>query len=734
MAGRPVAIRFGDRRGNVMVTNLVVSAVVDMWLVVLAAGVPPGVRAAVRAAVEAGDVRRVDAFINRAPWRLNAPVIGLDYSLLSMAAGNGQSRLAEHLRSRGARVDMASAARLGWDEEVRRIAKADPDAITRRGPDGPPIIQAVIYRRPSTVKLLVDLGSPLQFRGVDDGEIRHVLTYALGHPPETIEFLLARTADADLKAIWDDFFAAACGVPPAGQDHAATARVLRLFLNRRPRNWDPGQYLRVACWAGNVPAVKLLLAFGADPNAGPSPRADRLPLALAAWYARSVELKAVVLPRPLDGDKPSSHPDEVNAAAAAVSVSAARLMPFFAGASVLNDDEGGDPPVLHLAAVSDRIRDDRVRREIADLLVGAGARWTPAAAVALGRADLVRRFVAADPELAERAVYRLVTNTQTGRYRQRSCSLRPLAARDFGQREVFPLEAAAERGDLEVVRLLLTLDHPRARGGELNAVLAALRVAVERGHLAVVRAIVAEPRQATALKDDQSRVFELAGRIGNVPIIEALTTNRTATKAEASAALRAAAANGHLAAAKRAYTLGGHVSVPDYYGNTALVLAAAAGYVDVVRWLLAERADPDQTGQEAQGALHQAAMRDFARTIEVLLAGKADPNLAGSGGQTPLMVAAANDAPAAIRALAAGGAKLGAIDPLGSTALHAAVNAGSVRAVRELLALGADRTVRDNNRKTALDLVRERLQTTNPVALAQAKSIQALLEAPTEKK
>src|SRR5437764_1239018 len=124
-------------------------AVVNLIPIVLSLGLKPRERYEVTAAVAAGDIRKVDAFIDHAPWRLNAPVIRQCDSLVSMAAFAGQPRLAEHLRKRGARVDMTTAVRLGWDDEVRRIAKADPGAVTRRGPDGFPIDKALTSRQPS---------------------------------------------------------------------------------------------------------------------------------------------------------------------------------------------------------------------------------------------------------------------------------------------------------------------------------------------------------------------------------------------------------------------------------------------------------------------------------------------------------------------------------------------------------------------------------------------------------
>ena len=80
------------------------------------------------------------------------------------------------------------------------------------------------------------------------------------------------------------------------------------------------------------------------------------------------------MPGPGEDVAPPVQQEDVNAGLRQVFVRVGRLLPFFNGASVLTDAEvdGGLPPI-HLAAVSDRIKFDRVRMEIAELLVGAGA-------------------------------------------------------------------------------------------------------------------------------------------------------------------------------------------------------------------------------------------------------------------------------------------------------------------------------------------------------------------------
>lgn len=713
-----------------MVPALVVAAVIDLAPIVVGLGVTPRERYAVRVAIESGDIHKVDAFIDRAPGRLNAPLIGVSNSLLSLAAESRQRRLAEHLRARGARIDMPSAARLGWDDEIRRIAKADPRAVRRREGDGIPLQPAVWRRNVSTVRLLVELGSPLRLPQTDHYNSWDILQDVVALGPDIVEFILARSSAADLKEVWAGVFEQACGAPPAGQDDAATARTLRLLLDRRPRTWDPGRFLRTACLYGNVPAVKLLLAAGADPTGASPPDPSRLPTIFAAVAQDLVVLSRTINPQKVEGLDPPPLVDqrEIEVGVRELHRSLPRLVPFFSGGSVLTDAEEARLPALDLVAVSDHIRHVRVRVEIAELLVRAGANWTFRAAVGIGRADLVKQFLATDPGLAKSEVYRCRFYLAGWRYGPRVYDRRP-RPKNATESSIYPLEVAAERGDVATVRLLLPLDQPGPQEGAGAVAVRALRVAVERGHHSIVEAILANPRHTAVLKPNLADIFSAAGRVGSVPVLEALAAFQPPTKAEATAAIVAASGAGRLAAAKRASTLGGDPTE----GGAALYAAAGQGHVDVVRWLLAERADPNQPVGDGYRPLHAAAVRDFAHCVEALLAAKADPNLTANG-STPLMLAANTDGVAAIKALTAAGADLRAKDSVGNTALHAAAASGSVRAARELLRLGADPAAKNTAGQTPLDLIGRYRQSKEYAKFERWDEIEVLLRAAGPKK
>ena len=90
-------------------------------------------------------------------------------------------------------------------------------------------------------------------------------------------------------------------------------------------------------------------------------------------------------------------------------------------------------------------------------------------------------------------------------------------------------------------------------------------------------------------------------------------------------ALMFAVREGALAAAERLVAAGADVDDADAWGVSAVVLAAHAGHLEVVEFLLAEGADPSA---DAAGfsALHPAVMRRDARLVAALLARGADPN------------------------------------------------------------------------------------------------------------
>lgn len=91
-----------------------------------------------------GDLARVTELLDREPNLVNAAWDwgGGDWeSALGAAAHMGRRDIALLLLGRGARMDLFAAAMLGHLDAVKAILAADPDAASRPGPHGIPLLK-----------------------------------------------------------------------------------------------------------------------------------------------------------------------------------------------------------------------------------------------------------------------------------------------------------------------------------------------------------------------------------------------------------------------------------------------------------------------------------------------------------------------------------------------------------------------------------------------------------------
>lgn len=264
--------------------------------------------------------------------------------------------------------------------------------------------------------------------------------------------------------------------------------------------------------------------------------------------------------------------------------------------------------------------------------------------------------------------------------------------------------------------------------------------AAERGDVAKLRALLA----AGADVNGVNRKVE-ARRA--TPLVAAISANQP----EAAAAVLEAGADPNL------------VAIGKDYRATPLYAALSNDRLDLVRMLLAAGARVDDTGMLLKPLCFAAS----AAAVELLLAAGADPHDGGHLGMAPIDLAVVGGRAEVVRALiragadvnrtppqnysfhggsllftAAGrrypdmkehpevlealleaGARVEERGPRGRTPLIEAAVCVNIGNVRVLLAAGADPNARDAKGKTALDILRERLDRTPAV-----DAVQALLE------
>jgi ankyrin repeat protein len=136
--------------------------------------------------------------------------------------------------------------------------------------------------------------------------------------------------------------------------------------------------------------------------------------------------------------------------------------------------------------------------------------------------------------------------------------------------------------------------------------------------------------------------------------------------------------------------------------RTPLLIAVGRGYSDIVRLLLAKRADLEWRDAVGTTALHQAVQLHAKDIATLLLDHGADVNVGTTNGSTALMIAAQNGDLAMLKSLLERGADINAVNQSGITALMSAAGGGHMDSARLLLEQGAKLHQADRDGNTPL--------------------------------
>ena len=142
-------------------------------------------------------------------------------------------------------------------------------------------------------------------------------------------------------------------------------------------------------------------------------------------------------------------------------------------------------------------------------------------------------------------------------------------------------------------------------------------------------------------------------------------------------------------------------NAPDQNGQTPLCIAAAAGGDEVVRILLANKADPNLAGEDGQLPLNCALIHQ-GEAVEMLLEAGASPSAVDGSGRSPIQMAGWHGNETAIKLLAKQNVDLAQATQSGSTALHFAAWQGHKAAAETLIDLGVAVDVADADGWTPL--------------------------------
>ncbi|KAK5866871.1 hypothetical protein PBY51_011410 [Eleginops maclovinus] len=123
----------------------------------------------------------------------------------------------------------------------------------------------------------------------------------------------------------------------------------------------------------------------------------------------------------------------------------------------------------------------------------------------------------------------------------------------------------------------------------------------------------------------------------------------------------------------------------NHYQTAALFAAAQNGHTECVKLLLSAGSPADVSDENGFTSLHFAAAHGHSSCVEVLLSAGAAVDVAAPGGQTSLFLACEAGSVECVRVLLSAGADRSLCTTDGCTALHAAVRSGHVETLRLLL-------------------------------------------------
>ena len=160
-----------------------------------------------------------------------------------------------------------------------------------------------------------------------------------------------------------------------------------------------------------------------------------------------------------------------------------------------------------------------------------------------------------------------------------------------------------------------------------------------------------------------------------------------------------ATSNNDIARVQRLINAGMDPNTSDQHGNTLLIIAGAEGYFDLAKLLLTERARVRARNAVGDSALMLAALRGHLEMVRLLAAygGELSPS-----GWTPLHYCAWEGQTDVCRLLIELGANVNARSENGTTPLMMAAQQGKTDVVRLLLQSKADTTARNEHEATAL--------------------------------
>jgi ankyrin repeat protein len=267
-----------------------------------------------------------------------------------------------------------------------------------------------------------------------------------------------------------------------------------------------------------------------------------------------------------------------------------------------------------------------------------------------------------------------------------------------------PLYYAALCGLPSLVKWLIVKHHMdvNSRGGHY---VTAIRAALYKRHLSIVRLLIDHGVDVNTQDDDGSNLLQIAAQIGDpeaVSLLLSLGAGVQETDSNYSSLLFMMLNNGNLTETRLLLDHGVDANALDEKQATALHISSSNGDVEFVEVLFQYGADVDPRDNNGSTPLHLASAKGNRAAVGLLMEHRADVNALDNTNSTPLHRAFANQNLDIAALLIEKGADVKVLDDKTLTPLHLALSNGNAKLVKQLIQRGVDVNGRDKNNLTPL--------------------------------
>lgn len=269
------------------------------------------------------------------------------------------------------------------------------------------------------------------------------------------------------------------------------------------------------------------------------------------------------------------------------------------------------------------------------------------------------------------------------------------------------LHAVSAGGHLEITKLLLK------RGAKVN-------VQIGRGWTIFGKAIIkGDLKEAEYLLNHKWRdliaegetPLHIASRAGHLEIVKLLIENGASLnikEANGDTPLHNAINGKHLEIVQLLIEKGSNVNEKGAFALTPIHTAFDSSQEEIIKLLLNKGSDVNTKDNREQTVLHKAVSLGNLEITKLIVAKGIDANLKNEFGHTALHIAIQFGNIDLIKYLIKNNANVNIQDIEGMTPLHSTTANGAYpEIIQILLSQGADRTLMNNNGKTALDIAKE---------------------------